>query len=76
MARRGVYPLDPALGPLPEAALNIGRPRQPYNYRIYVGMLQEQYPVVVFTCPYLPRPSTPGFVGVLPPEAHLPKAPQ
>jgi hypothetical protein len=76
MARGGVHPPDQATGPLPEAAFDTGRPRQPHNYRLYVGMLQEQHPPTFLTSPYLPRPSTIGFISVLPPEAHLPEAPQ
>jgi hypothetical protein len=76
MASGGVHPPDPATGSLLETAFDIGRSRQPYNHRLYVGILREQYPVTLLTSPYLPRPSTIGFVGVLPSEAHLPEAPQ
>ena len=76
MALGGVHPPDPATGSLSETAFDTRRLRQPYNHRLYIGILQEQYPVIVFTSPYLPRPSTIGFISVLPPKVHLPEAPQ
>ena len=39
-------------------------------------MLQEQYPVALFTSLYLPRPPAIGFIYLLAPEVHLPQATQ
>jgi len=39
-------------------------------------LLQQQYPLGLFTGPYLLRPPTIGSFGFLPPEAYLPQVPQ